>query len=228
MSESQDLPIPNDRTRTSPLLDPYAVLASLAKRRSVFHSEADLQFAFAWEAKSLSSVLEVRLETHPEPSVRLDLELIDPGSGRGIAVELKYMTRLWVGAHAGESFALKNHGASDLRAYDIVKDIARVERFVCGRPGWLGFVIAMTNQSAYWRSPTHGRATNADSFRLFEGNVLTGERGWGPNTGGTSRGRETPLTLRGSYRLHWIDFSRLDSSPAGTFRALVVPIEAAS
>jgi hypothetical protein len=220
--------IATDRTPSQALVDPYAVLASLAERRAVFHSEADFQFAFAWEAKLLSPGLEVRLETHPEPGVRLDVELIDPESGCGVAVELKYMTRLWAGAYGGESFALKNHGASDLRAYDVIKDIARVERFVGERSGWAGFVIAMTNEAAYWRPPTHGRATNADAFRLFEGNVLAGERRWGPNTGGTSRGRETPLTLRGTYELRWSEFSRVDSSPAGTFRALVVPIGGAT
>lgn len=216
--------IATDHTPSEGPIDPYAVLASLAERRAVFHSEADFQFAFAWEAKTLNPGLEVRLETHPEPGVRLDLELIDPDSRRGLAVELKYMTRLWAGVHGSESFALKNHGASDLRAYDVVKDIARVERFVGERSGWAGLVIAMTNEAAYWRASTHGRITNADAFRLFEGNVLAGERRWGPNTGGTSRGRETPLTLRGTYELRWSDFSRVDSSPAGTFRALVVQI----
>lgn len=217
-----------DRTPSQALLDPYAVLSSLAKRRAVFHSEADLQFAFAWEAKTLNPDLEVRLETHPEPSVRLDLEFIDPDSPRGLAVELKYVTRLWTGGRGSESFAVKNHGASDLRAYDVVKDIERVERFVGQRSGWAGLVIAVTNEAAYWRAPTHGRVTNADAFRLFEGNVLAGERRWGPNTGGTSRGRETPLNLRGTYELRWSDFSRVDSSPAGTFRALVVPIGGAT
>ena len=215
---------PNEDVRRF-LVDPHEVMASLARRRPVFHSEADFQFAFAWEAKTLVPGVEVRLETHPEPGVRLDLELIDPAAKRGLAVELKYMTRLWTGESGGESFALKNHGASDLRAYDVVKDIERVERFVLPRPGWTGLVIALTNESAYWRSPTHGRTTNADAFRLFEGNLLAGERRWGPNTGGTAKGREAPLALRGTYELQWVDYSRLDAGPAGSFRALVVPID---
>lgn len=210
------------------LVDPHAVIACLARRRPVFHSEADLQFAFAWEAKTLVPGIEVRLETHPEPGVRLDLELIDPAETRGLAVELKYMTRLWTGESGGESFALKNHGASDLRAYDVVKDIERVERFVIRRPGWTGLVIALTNESAYWRAPTRGPITNADAFRLFDGNLLAGERRWGPNTGGTSKGREAPLALRGTYELRWTDYSRLDASTAGSFRVLVVPIEGAA
>lgn len=205
------------------VLDASGVLAALARRRRVFHSEADLQFAFAWEAKTAQPELEVRLETHPEPNVRLDLELIER-SGRGVAVELKYMTRLWTGWDRGEMFALKNHGASDLRGYDVVKDIARVERFVGSRSGWAGLVIALTNEASYWRPPTHGRATNADAFRLYEGTVLAGERAWGPHTGGTAKGREDPLILRGAYSMNWTDYSMVDATPAGRFRALVVPI----
>ena len=206
------------------LVNVRAVLGALARRRPVFHSEADFQFAFAWELKLLNPGLDVRLETQPEPNVRLDLSLVDPSSRRGAAVELKYMTRLWVGSHDGESFALKNHGASDLRGYDVVKDVERVERFIAARPSWTGFVVALTNEASYWRTPTHGRPTNADAFRLYDGLVLAGHRRWGPHTGGTAKGREAALALRGTYPLTWLDYSRLDATAAGTFRALVVPI----
>lgn len=207
-----------------PMVDVHALLRSLAARRPVFHSEADFQFAFAWEAKLQNPELEVRLETHPEPAVRLDLELVAPGGERGVAVELKYMTRLWAGAARGEAFALKNHGASDLRGYDVIKDIHRVERFVSARPRWAGLVIALTNDAGYWRAPTHGRVTNADAFRLYEGSLLNGSRAWRPYTGGAPRGREAAIELRGSYPLTWTDYSSLGSGPAGTFRALIVEI----
>lgn len=203
--------------------DAAGVLDALADRRQVFHSEADFQFAFAWEAKIMHPDLEVRLETHPEPEVRLDLELLE-SSGCGIAIELKYMTRRWAGSVQGESFALKNHGASDLRGYDVVKDVVRIERFVAARPGWRGFVVALTNEPGYWRSPGHGRATNADAFRLYDGTILAGERRWGPNTGGTAKGREAALAIQGIHPLRWVDYSKVDASPAGTLRALVVPI----
>lgn len=205
-------------------LDASSVLASLARTRPVFHSEADFQFAFAWEARVARPDLEVRLETHPEPNVRLDLELADPVAGVGVAVELKYMTRLWTGEYRGEVFALKNHGASDLRGYDVVKDVARVERFVDARPGWSGLVIVLTNEPLYWRPKTHGRVTNADAFRIHEGAVLAGDRRWGPLTGGTAKGREAAISLRGRYAARWSDYARLDSSPGGTFRLLVIPV----
>ena len=205
------------------VLDVVELMASLGTKRRVFHSEADFQFSFAWEARELNPAIEIRLETHPEPNVRLDVQLSNPASGQHVAVELKYMTRLWRGTDSGELFTLKNHGAQDLRAYDVVKDIERVERFTAGREGWSGFVVVLTNESSYWRPPVHGRRTNADAFRINEGVVLQGSRAW-VRTGGTSRGREAPLGLRGNYPISWSDYSRLDSSKAGSFRQLVVPI----
>ena len=208
------------------LFDVGSILKGLAARRPVFHSEADFQFAFAWEANHRHPDLEVRLETHPQPAVRLDLELIDPTSGYGLAVELKYMTRLWSGSVGREKYALKNHGATDLRAYDVVKDVERVERFVADRPNWTGLVIVLTNEPGYWRRASHGRSTNADAFRIYEGSILAGARRWGPNTGGSARGREAVLHVRGNYTLSWSDYSRLDPTAAGTFRSLVIEVGA--
>jgi len=198
------------------------VLKTLSERRKVFHSEADLQFAFAWTAQQLHPHVEVRLETHPEPKVRLDLQLSWPASGRGLAIELKYMTRRWEGEVGGESFALKGHGAQDIRGYDVVKDVERVERFLGERPGWDGYVIVLSNDPSYWRPRVHTRKTNADAFRLREGMRLSGVRAWGPQTGaGTSRGREKPIALRGDYTLNWKTFSKIEHPPT-EFCSLVV------
>lgn len=199
------------------------VLARLASLRPVFHSEADFQQAFAWEARVLDPSLRVRLETRPEPGVRLDL-LLTGEDGAWSAVELKYLVRLWHGEVGGERFELKNQGAQDIRAYDVVKDIVRVERFVASRAGGNGAVICLANDSSYWRAPGHGRETNAHAFRIHEGTVLEGSRAWGPLTGaGSSKGREEPLALRGRHEMRWRPYSSLPGS-GGEFRTLVVPI----
>ena len=175
----------------------------------------------------MDPALRVRLETHPEPNVRLDLLLSRPDTDKHTAVELKYLTALWRGAIDGEVFALKNHGAQDVRAYDVVKDIGRLERFVAGRANWNGLLIAITNDSSFWSPVTHGRATNADAFRTHEGLTLSGSRAWGPLTGnGTMRGREGAIDLAGEHTLTWRDYSRLDNSPRGVFRALLLEVGA--
>ena len=148
-----------------------------------------------------------------------------PDTDRHTAIELKYLTALWTGEYAGEKFALKNHGAQDIRAYDAVKDIGRLERFVGQRTNWNGVFVAITNEPMYWRPVTHGRATNADAFRIHEGSTLTGVRAWGPNTGaGTTKNRTDPIELTGTHAISWRDYSRVPGA-RGQFRALVVEID---
>ncbi|MBZ5736922.1 hypothetical protein [Nocardioides mangrovi] len=169
--------------------------------------------------------LQVRLETHPEPNVRLDLMLSRPDLGRHTAVELKYLTAGWNGHVDGESFALKNHGAQDIRGYDVVKDIGRLERFAAAGSGWNGVFLAISNDPSFWRPVSHGRATNADAFRIYDGVTLAGVRAWGPHTGvGTMKGREAPIELVGTHGLRWRDYARVGDSPRSTFRALVIEI----
>jgi len=200
------------------------VLAQLAVERPVFHSEADFQHALAWLVHRHMPDARIRLETHPAPGVRLDL-LITSGTGsQCTAIELKYLTRSWAGEVNGEHFALKSQGAQDIRAYDVVKDIARVEADTHLLPACDGLVVVLCNDQAYWTTPGHDRDTNAAAFRLYEGRTLAGTCDWGPNTGpGTKRGRESPITLHGSYSMHWRDYSRAPG-PAGQFRALTVEV----
>lgn len=191
----------------------------------MFHSEADFQHAFAWEVHQIDPALEVRLETNPEPGIRLDLLLSRPDLLERTAVELKYLTASWVGVVAGEQFALKNQGAQDIRAYDVVKDISRLERLVAAGSVENGLLVAISNDPSYWRPATHGRPTNADAFRIYDGLDLKGSRAWGLNTGaGTMRGREPALDLRGSHHLRWREYSRVDNSSRGAFKALVVEV----
>ncbi len=198
------------------------VLAQLAVARPVFHSEADFQHAFAWLVQSHDPAMRVRLETRPAPGVHLDLDFNRPDLGRSTAVELKYLTRRWSGAVNGERFELKDQGAQDIRAYDCVKDIVRVERFVASRTGCDGAVVVLTNDPSYWKPGADLKETNAAAFRLGEGTVLSGIRSWGPNTGaGTRKGREVDLALAGAHTLGWRDYSTL---PSATLRVLLVEV----
>jgi hypothetical protein len=205
-------------------VDLREAIEHLASSRRVFHSEADFQHALAWQIHAMDDQIAVRLETHPEPTVRLDMLLSRSDRGRHSAIELKYPTALWSGEIDGEQFALKNHGAQDITSYDIVKDVHRVERFVAGKDGWDGAVIVLTNDSSYWRAPTHERITNAAAFRTHDGLSLAGTRTWGPSTGpGTMKNREAALELSGAYDLQWQDYSQVGDRN-GAFRYLLIEI----
>jgi hypothetical protein len=203
-------------------------LGLLRQSRPVFHSEADFQHALAWAAHLSDPSLRVRLETRPEPGMRLDLLISRPATDRHLALELKYLTAAWDGEVDGERIALLHQGAQDIRAYDVVKDIQRVERFVDGWPGWSGAVLVVANDPAYWSRPGHGRPTNADAFRIYDQQLLSGSRTWGPATGaGTMKGRKAAIELRGSYTCRWEDYSTLPGR-FGNFRLLAITIARAS
>jgi len=84
--------------------------------------------------------------------------------------------------------------------------------------------MVLANDPAYWSRPAHGHATNADAFRIYEGQQLAGRRAWGPLTGaGTMKDRASPIELRGSYLCHWAEYSSLPGS-RGTFRLLALAV----
>lgn len=208
------------------LVDLAELMEELARRRPVFHSEADFQLALAWQIQQKHPNLRVRLETRPAPGVHLDLALEEPGTERGTAVELKYLTRRWEGTVNGERYELKNHGAQDIRAYDVVKDICRVEKFIAGREGADGAVIVLSNDPSYWSAPKPNDTSNAAAFRLSDGRELTGTCAWGPNTGsGTRKGRDEELRLTGRYSLRWSPYSPLPGGgPGSELRQLIIPV----
>jgi hypothetical protein len=199
-------------------------LATLRRSRRVFHSEADFQHALACAIAASDPGVRVRLETRPLPGMRLDLLVSRPDLGWHLAVELKYLTAAWAGEDDGEHFELRGQGAQDIRTYDVLKDVHRVEELVNTRPGWSGLVLVLTNDPLYWTRPAHGRAANADAFRIYEDKVLSGKLDWRPNTSdGTKKNRERAIELGGSYRCCWSEYSSL-TGPRGTFRLLALTV----
>lgn len=211
------------------------VLAELAGERSVFHSEADLQLAFGMVLATAVPDANVRLETRPwgsDQNWALDVEVAHGGDRVGI--EMKYLVRALDADVEGERFILKTQSAHDLRRYDTVKDLLRVEDLVAERGFTRGHVIVVSNDPAYWKPPT-GRSTLDAAFRIHEGAVLEGERAWwlgesgsnpdGPSPG-TIKGREMPLVLRGRYPLAWADYGTVDGAKNGKFRFLVISCDA--
>lgn len=99
------------------------------------------------------------------------------------------------------SVVQKDHGAQAIRAYDVVKDICRVEDFTTARPGSNGEVIVISNDAELLASGDSGRRVERGGVRIGEGVLMTGARGWGPRTGdGTQRGRDKSLDVRGVSR----------------------------
>ncbi|MFN7164276.1 MAG: hypothetical protein ACK4P2_05600 [Hyphomonas sp.] len=184
----------------------HSLLKSLAKRRPVFWSEADFQHELAGEISRSLPLHRVRLEWPlPGEGIRA-LDLLVTGPEIPTAIELKYMTKKIECEVDGETFSLRNQGAQDVRRYDVLKDVARMEDFCRRRSNVRGYVVAITNDSLYWTGPSEN--TNCSAFSLRNERMMTGRLDWLQKTGpGTMKNREKPIELMGDYKIFWHDYS---------------------
>ena len=208
------------------MLDIDGLMASLADRRKVFHSEADFQHALAWQIHEAAPESQVRLEVSvvPVEAQRMSIDIWLPVER--IAIELKYVTRRLEVGHNGESFDLRNHGAQDTRRYDFLLDIQRLELMrstpeLCRA----GHAVLLTNDPLYWSAPRRWDTVDA-AFRVHEGGAISGELAWAADASpGTVKSRESPIEIQGSYRLGWQEYSNFPGKSQGRFRYLAVSVK---
>lgn len=201
-------------------------LGALSARRPVFHSEADLQHELAVQITRIDPSVEIRLERPVRlPGVRpMNLDVMLRRGSEQYALELKYVTAKLEVTVGGEEFLLKSQSAQDLRRYDILKDIARIEQLVEAGvvPG--GMSVTITNDRSLWQEASR-IATVDEAFRLHHGRTITGSLRWaGHAAAGTIRGREAALDIAGSYTLDWVEYAKIKAPRNGDFRMLIAEV----
>ncbi len=139
----------------------------------MFHSERDFQHALAWQVHLHHPDAAIRLETRPLPGTPVFLDLAITVAGHRAAIELKYLVRALTATVNGEQFALRDQSAHDLRRYDAVNDIARLEELVAAHAADVGYAIVLSNDAAFWQPGTKPSPADA-AFRLHEGSTLSG------------------------------------------------------
>ena len=119
---------------------------------------------------------------------------------------------------------LLDHSAQDAGRYDFIKDIYRLEQLVSAESSSIGYAIFLTNDASYWNASAKDAAVDAQ-FRLHEGTILSGSRMWSAHaSAGTTRNRELPINLAGTYPLHWHTYAALDVPAHGLFRYLLITV----
>jgi hypothetical protein len=201
------------------------ILATLAKKRPIFHSEADFQHAISWEIQQQLPNASLRLERPVQVnnrSLHVDVWVIT--QDEILAIELKYKTRGLSVLVDGEKFDLKDQSAQDIARYDFMKDIQRLEQVTAEQGRTTGYAILLTNDSAYWINPANRNTVDA-AFRIGDGRTLEGVFDWGVNASdGTKMSREQSLALRNGYLVKWEDFSHPSPASYGSFRSLTIKV----
>ena len=187
------------------MFDIHSVMTELAKIRPIFHSEADFQFALAWQIREMIPDIQIRLEFPLQEEMYLDIWI----PNQQIAIELKYKTKKLVAAYPSESIILKEQGAQNHGRYDFLEDVERVES------AKLGFAIILTNDPSYWKKDSVRKKSNHYNFRIHEGRELSGELKWKYPEKGAAKNREKPINLSSLYNLLWRDYSEIPSTRLG-------------
>ncbi len=204
-----------------------SILETLSQKRPVFCSEADFQFAFAWEIQSYYKGAAIRLEYPTRTNASQHVDIMVRLGHEIYPIELKYKTASFAaGLDNGETISVKNHGAQDLGKYDFVGDICRLECFRRTIGGFReGYAVWLTNDRQYWHSPRYDTA-GYYPFSVHEGAIKHGSMSWGSTMhSGSIKGRERPLNLSGSYLIRWSQYSRI-ASDNGLFMYSVISVPA--
>ena len=191
------------------MFDIHSLMAELSKIRPIFHSEADFQFALAWQIHDMMPDSQIRLEFNFKPlhqeGVYLDIWI----PSQQVAVELKYKTKPLLALDNCEVFLLKEQAAQNHGRYDFIKDVERVES------ARRGFAIILTNEPSYWKEDSVRKGSNHYNFRIHEGRELSGELKWARSEDRAAKvgDRQNPINLSGSYNLQWKDYSETPPLP---------------
>ncbi|WP_044895379.1 hypothetical protein [Bacillus alveayuensis] len=154
----------------------------------------------------------------------VDLWVEDPNSEQQHAIYLmNKLARLTI-KQENQLVELKHHRAQDIGRYDFLKQVEKLEKITTGRDHVKGIAILLTNDHLYWSEPT--RANTVDRyFRIHENSILTGELKWLEHaSAGTTKDREEPIVIKGTYKLQWQHYSTVSNEKHGEFRYLAVHV----
>jgi len=206
-------------------------IEKLSKRRDIFHSEADFQFALAWEIQREYPEADIRLEycvkdvpkIHNEDGQNMHIDIMVSfdndcklSDKRWIPIELKYKTAKFVGTDIkDEPYDLKGHAAQLLGRYDFIKDIERLER-LSNKSDFSyqeGYAIWLTNDMSYPRNKPEGKNnTICKEFSVHCGAIKKDTLKWlNDPSDGTIKNRKNPIKLKKEYEIKWHPYSSIET-----------------
>jgi len=201
-------------------IDNVLMNLSKSKKREIFYSEGDFQFSLGCEIKCIypdmniiaEKPMEGKLQTSNGKKATEHIDMFLYNKEIKIGIELKYIKDKFSGEVGDNYYKLSPSLAYDLRCYDILKDIQRLEKYVesenIDEHINIGYAIVLTNAKNLWTPQANGKESNYDEFRVFDRRKIHGEMKWKPATGdGTKKGRTDPINLKGNYTIQWKDYS---------------------
>lgn len=203
-------------------IDIPKALEVLAKRRPVFHLEADFRLELILYLNEMYSefhaISEYPIQRNSKEAY--DIMLLQ-NNKEVMAIELKYFGENINYEINGEIFNLKNRNAHNDNSYKSFENVKRMEGFLKKNPSAAASVIILTNNYRYWSGPQNKTADYAP-FALTDGRAVSGHLDW------VNKPKEkmSAIYLHGNYVLKWGEYSEIHSNNNyGRFRYLHIPIQ---
>lgn len=198
------------------------IMDAFGEEKRIFQSEAQFQFALAWELQKhiqddrqvlLEMVSCTRKPNGNQKAKRLysDIVLKNNTDNSYIVLELKYKTK----QDNTYGVYLTNQGATDEGRYDYLWDIRRIELLkkpdndhyeynpVLGK-FMGGFAIMLTNENNYWQGNQNKRKDALDSqFAIDEGKTISEEVDWNTTEKKDWMRSRPQIKFDGEYTFHW-------------------------
>ncbi|WMT53777.1 hypothetical protein [Ferroplasma acidiphilum] len=172
------------------------ILNNLSKERPIFHGERDFQFSLGCEIKSkypnMKIILEKTMKGNNNTTERID-----------IGIELKFIKGKFSGEVDGDEYHWLGNEAYDLKSYDTLKDIQRLEHYIQYGCIDFGYSIVLSNARLLWEQQCND--SHYDQFSLYEGRMLPTTLSWPSTTIAGKKGekRKDSITLCHEYSIHW-------------------------
>ncbi len=184
------------------------ILQTLSENRYLFWSEADFQFAFAWELKRMYEDAEIRLEKrYPGDDANKYVDILVTLDKKTYPIELKYKTKTYEALDKdGETILLKEQSAQDIGRYSYLKDIERIEKFSKDESFERGFAIMLTNDEHYYAPNKHRSNTTDREFSIHEGSTFKAEIALNWHSTQDWVKKYGSITPHHDYVMHWENY----------------------
>lgn len=182
----------------------HQAMTGLETKRRVFWSEADFQFALAWELQHVLTNAKIYLERR-DTTHKYYVDIWVEHEGKVYPIELKYKTSA---ATIGDITVLEQ-SATDFGCYDYLFDIKRLEDLSRSEKYFgNGFAVMLTNDATYYNNTN--RVSAYDNFKIYNGAKRGGGLlSWGNTSKGTpfAYGSRDNFPLQGVYTMEWRDYN---------------------
>lgn len=189
------------------------IIKSFAEQGKLFSNERQFQLEIAWALKEKGYEVYLEVLEDKEEKAYIDL-VVREADNEYIAIELKYTIRdngiKRMDYHIKDRcVTVYAQGAGDIRRYDYLIDIQRIEKLmgktkVFGLEGAVvtrGYAIIMTNDNY---SGTDGKNTSYEEVALYQGRKIPKGKTLRLKLKGYEK--KQPICLKGEYLCKWFPF----------------------